>query len=234
MTPIQEIESGIATGDWALVCEGFFHITGKAVKPPATNTELSAASFLSRFNDDVAALVSRYETELEQSLKGAHTKAKKQVPAKKGVKNSQAKPAPAKTSVAPVEPNAEDVAPPSPAKPAPKPAGRVSIDQFRIQHKIPDRVDGEPRQCVSVPFTPGMTNEFADDGTLHAEDATADQKLMARLSPQARRPAPRAVQVTCMKCEREYTVPPIMAPRRLDAKDGESETRYVCDSCVRK
>lgn len=55
MTPLNKIETGIVTANWALVCEGFNKLTGKKLTPPTPKVEVKA------FNPDTASKKELYD-----------------------------------------------------------------------------------------------------------------------------------------------------------------------------
>jgi hypothetical protein len=150
-------------------------------------------------------------------------------PPKKRSRAKAAAPAPSP----PVAPPAR----PAPAAPAPDP-----MDQFRVVHGGPRGAGpaapgaapgpdpgGEKKVCRREPFVPGMTNTFADDGTLAPEEIEDSRAFSRKKRPEPRRPPVPPVSVTCCKCARVYTVPAALAPRGADRGDRAS---YVCDGCI--
>jgi DNA-directed RNA polymerase subunit M/transcription elongation factor TFIIS len=225
-TPIQQIRAGIQAGDWVLVCRGFDGMTGERLAPP-TNVSVVVSlpdGFLDGLKAQVEEYVNRATKEKTEFILG-----QQRVSPELANDNFAAADEQEKDIVA--IPQSLDDGPVKEDEPEPPAEPEDEFAKFRVQHGRPKRGDGDKQACRNVPFTPGMTNTFKDDGTLETGDIAESRRLSLAKQPEKRRPESKSVEVVCGKCGRKEQVPPLLAPKSLEKGHASS---YVCNRCTRK
>jgi len=106
----------------------------------------------------------------------------------------------------------------------------TDYDKFKVQHGRQQNSKGR-KSCRVMPFEPGMTNSWEDDGTIAADAILDSKRLSEKKKPEPRRPPVKMVAVTCCKCGKSEEVNPLFAPKSLDRGDQSS---YVCNDCIKR
>jgi len=226
-TPLDLIRKGIKSANWQLVCDGYTALTGEAIVPHA-HAGGSWHALVMELRDKCNSMLEPAEKAYQEreAAKTEAVKPKKKSKAKevahklaqRFAENGQLAGAPAGTKLPDLEP-----------EPEPEPEDEYA--KFRVQHNEPAqqvREDGK-REARKLPFKPGMTNTFVDDGQLAAAESEFDKKVLPK-APSPRRPPVKMVTLKCSKCDRTEEVNPNAAPRRL-SKDDERGS-YICNSCI--
>ncbi len=226
--PIAELCRGIVGGDWGLVCDAYFLLTGERLMPPAQGESANLQQRLM----DIRKFVCDKTDHLSDVRLGDQPEQKGGV-----VPGPPSQWVPQVLSAEKLFPSDEL----SPEAPEPEPATPDTeedrtppandYDKFKVEHKGAVRADGK-RESVARPLGKGMTNSWKDDRTAAPDDIKESVRLSGAKTPEPRRNPAKRVKVACGRCHKEEMVEPIFAPRHLDAQD--EGTTYLCNSCVGK
>jgi DNA-directed RNA polymerase subunit M/transcription elongation factor TFIIS len=232
-TPIQQIRVGIQKGDWSLVVNGFEDMTGERLTCPTRVGDGLPTEFPPGFFDHLGRAVMGYIYKYPQDGQvSGHDKPSDTsviLAVSPDLGDDEFRTGEREREDVVVATSEDPQVEPLPNEPPAEPEDEFA--KFRVQHGRPKRGDGDKQACRSVPFTPGMTNTFKDDGTLETGDIAESRRLSLAKQPEKRRPESKSVEVVCGKCGRKEQVPPLLAPKSLEKGHASS---YVCNHCTRK
>lgn len=214
-SPIELIRQGILQADWQAVCDGFEGMSGLRLPPPQASQDSEAAKLLGQIREMVDRYVTSGEPVVEQeSNKEEDAETEPQV-----ATETEEPPGDAESV------RARELAD----------RRRDPTDQFRVVHKGPsqeERSDGK-KICKKQPFQKPTGNDFEKlkPTIKDTKEAKVSKALSKVMEPHETRPAIVPVKVECDRCNKQYEVEPIFAPRKLE-RDDEKSAAYICDHCM--
>lgn len=226
-SPIGLIRDGIANGDWKKVADGYAAMTGERLSPPPQDASLLKflGDFIARGTVLLGGAGPAAGPSYEDHWGGAEPVSVKEARESREQEKAQSEEAEVVAARArELRDERHGIAPKT------VPAAETDpLAQFRVEHKGPKSETGD-RVCKTLPFEKPTTNKFKDDPSLVPEEIEESKAMSQKKTPEPRRPAVKKVDVVCCKCQGEFKVPPVLAPKGMD-KDGEPNL-YVCNGCV--
>lgn len=245
MTPLNDIKSGIKTGNWQKVVTGYRKLTGESLPVPIQNPtsgdeHSKALEFYAEpanwkpsgdeFSPSPAAVAGDRGQKARDALCWAEVKAIEPTPEKP--RRTRSKKASKEGEAVVLVPQAP------PAKPAGQRTPSVDIDKFRVEPAPSLSPDGK-KYARAEPFKPPTTNKFEDLGFARAEKAASsfDKKIAKTfvLTPRVVTetvPPFGPVRATCLHCRNQFDCDQADLSKSVD---GEHEGFVgVCRSCMKQ
>ncbi len=243
-SPLEMIREGIKSANWELVSEGYQALTGEEIHAPDRKPDDDANDCL----EAIRVMLNEYysfEKDTHPQDQGEESE-KEDVPFEPEQEETQHLPAkvrPEKMGWEEEEATAEPVleehkvsrSPTIEERARAAREARGDVQDFHIEHKnIAPQISEKGKSCKVLPWEKGKVgkNKFQDDKTIAPKEILIDQKLSGKLTPSERRPEVPNVDVKCFRCDKTYSVPPVLVPKRMDATDEAA--KYICDSCLRR
>ncbi len=216
MSAIDTIRSGIISGDWADVVEGYRVLSGDSLPVPLAAPSGAAEGALRAILD-----LANEGLGLAHGEVGVCAPRPAEPPPKK---KGKGKKTPAGTVPKPALP------PAAPVRAKPSAGVAKPADDFSIEHGSASTEKGTACKSLPIELGPG-TNKFVDDGRLAVKEAEQSRELSRQFRGKEPRDEFKPVGVVCSRCGRKEEVHPSLAPRKIDSEDEAGS--YVCSRCVR-